>query len=216
MFNIELKEVHIGKAIKERLDALKMTKTEFGRLIGVPQQHVNRIFERETIETKKLIKISRALDFNFFALFCQFPTNISAYLSAVALGDGDANNNLGETAILSQLEILKVKLEEKEGTVADLRDQIGGLKDNVEQLKSNLRDKDEIITLYKERKVWTKKQNYIQQSDALLFVTRVNNMKEISTKLQTLLNAERMLRGFSHLHDSQHQIGVAQAAIEVE
>ena len=62
------------------------------------------------------------------------------------------NNNLGETAILSQLEILKVKLEEKEGTVADLRDQIGGLKDNVEQLKSNLRDKDEIITLYKERK----------------------------------------------------------------
>lgn len=153
MFNIELKEVHIGKAIKERLEELKMTKTEFGRLIGVPQQHVNRIFERETIETKKLIKISRALDFNFFALFCQFPTNISSYLSAVALGDGDANNNLGETAILSQLEILKVKLEEKEGTVADLRDQIGGLKDNVEQLKSNLRDKDEIITLYKERKV---------------------------------------------------------------
>lgn len=87
MFNIELKEVHIGKAIKERLNELKMTKTEFGRLIGVPQQHVNRIFERETIETKKLIKISRALDFNFFALFCQFPTNISAYLSAVALGD---------------------------------------------------------------------------------------------------------------------------------
>lgn len=63
------------------------------------------------------------------------------------------NNNIGETAILSQLEILKVKLEEREGTVADLRDQIGGLKDSVEQLKSNLRDKDEIITLYKERKV---------------------------------------------------------------
>lgn len=151
MFNIELKEVHIGRAIKERLDALKMTKTEFGRLIGVPQQHVNRIFERDTIETKKLLKISRALEFNFFSLFCQFPTNISAYLLAVALGDGDANNNLGETAILSQLEILKVKLEEKEGTVADLRDQIGGLKDNVEQLKSNLRDKDEIINLLRNK-----------------------------------------------------------------
>lgn len=152
MFNIELKEVHIGKAIKERLEEIKMTKTEFGRLIGVPQQHVNRIFERDTIETTKLMKICRALDFNFFALFCQFPTNISAYLSAVALGDGDANNNLGETAILSQLEILKVKLEKAEGTETDLRDQIAGLKDNIEQLKSNLRDKDEIITLYKERK----------------------------------------------------------------
>lgn len=149
MFNVELKEVHIGKAIKERLEELKMTKTEFGRLIGVPQQHVNRIFERETIETKKLIKICRALDFNFFALFCKFPTNISAYLSAVALGNGDANNNLGETAVLSQLEVMKVKLEKVEGTEKDLRDQISGLKDNVEQLKSNLQDKDEIINLLK-------------------------------------------------------------------
>lgn len=149
MFNVELKEVHIGKAIKERLEVLKMTKTEFGRLIGVPQQHVNRIFERETIETKKLIKICRALDFNFFALFCKFPTNISAYLSAVALGNGDANNNLGETAVLSQLEVMKVKLEKAEGTEKDLRDQISGLKDNVEQLKSNLQDKDEIINLLK-------------------------------------------------------------------
>ena len=151
MFNVELKEVHIGKAIKERLEELKMTKTEFGRLIGVPQQHVNRIFERETIETKKLIKICRALDFNFFALFCKFPTNISAYLSAVALGNGDANNNLGETAVLSQLEVMKVKLEKAEGTEKDLRDQISGLKDNVEQLKSNLHDKDEIINLLKNK-----------------------------------------------------------------
>ncbi len=149
MFNVELKEVHIGKAIRERLEELKMTKTEFGRLIGVPQQHVNRIFERETIETKKLLKICRALDFNFFALFCKFPTNISAYLSAVALGNGDANNNLGETAVLSQLEVMKVKLEKAEVTERDLRDQIGGLKDNVEQLKSNLHDKDEIINLLK-------------------------------------------------------------------
>lgn len=151
MFNIELKEVHIGKAILDRLNYLNMTKTEFGRRIGVPQQHVNRIFERESIETKKLLKISRALEFNFFSLFCQFPTKISAYLSAVALGDGDANNSLGETALLSQLEVLKVKLEKAEGTERDLRDQIGGLKDNVEQLKSNLRDKDEIINLLKKK-----------------------------------------------------------------
>lgn len=151
MFNIELKEVHIGQAIKKRLDELEMTKTEFGRRIGVPQQHVNRIFERETIETKRLVKICRALDFNFFALFCQFPTQVNAYLAAVALGNGDANNNIGETAILSQLEVLKVKLAGAESTETTLRDQISGLKDNVEQLKSNLRDKDEIINLLKQK-----------------------------------------------------------------
>ena len=44
---------------------------------------------------------------------------------------------------------MKVKLEKAEGTEKDLRDQINGLKDNVEQLKSNLHDKDEIINLLK-------------------------------------------------------------------
>lgn len=149
MFNVELKEVHIGQAIKKRLDELKMTKTEFGRLIGVPQQHVNRIFDRDTIETKKLVRICRALDFNFFALFCKFPTNVNAYLAAVALGDGDANNNVGDTGILTQLEVYKVKLESAKTTEADLRDQITVLKDNIEQLKANLRDKDEIVNLIK-------------------------------------------------------------------
>lgn len=149
MFNIELKEVHIGQAIKKRLEELKMTKSEFGRLIGTPQQHVNRIFERDTIETKKLIKISRVLDFNFFALYCEFPTQISAYLSAVAMGDGDANNNRGEAAVLSQIEVMKLKLEKSEGIESDLRDQIAGLKDSVEQMKSQLRDKDEIINILK-------------------------------------------------------------------
>lgn len=149
MFNVELNEVHIGQAIKKRLDELKMTKTEFGRLIGVPQQHVNRIFDRDTIETKKLVRICRALDFNFFALFCKFPTNVNAYLAAVALGDGDANNNVGDTAILTQLDVYKVKLESAKTTEADLRDQIAVLKDNIEQLKANLRDKDEIVNLIK-------------------------------------------------------------------
>lgn len=151
MFNAEPKEVHIGEAIKERFDGVRMTKTEFGRLIGVPQQHVNRIFERNTIDTQRLGRICRVLGFNFFELYCNFPTGISANMSAVALGNGDANNNLGEAALLSQLEILKVKLEEKEATVSDLRDRIDSLKDNVEQLKSNLRDKDEIINLLKDK-----------------------------------------------------------------
>lgn len=149
MINVELKEVHIGNAIKERLDELKMTKTEFGRLIGVPQQHVNRIFERETIETKKLVKICRALSYNFFALFCQFSANVNAYLAPVALGDGDAHNNVGDTAILTQLEVYKVKLDGAASTETDLRDQIAGLKDSVELLKSNLQDKDAIINLLK-------------------------------------------------------------------
>lgn len=150
MKNVELREVHIGQEIKKRLDELEMTKTEFGRLIDTPQQHVNRIFNRDTIDTGKLIKICRALDFNFFALYCTFPTNISAYLSAVSMS-GSANNYMGEAAVIGEMEVMKVRLEDAKGTESDLRDQINGLKDNVEQLKSQLRDKDEIINLLKNK-----------------------------------------------------------------
>lgn len=62
MINDYLCNRNIGKAIKGRLDAFKMTKAEFSRLIGVCQQLVNRIFDRDTIETKELVKISRAVE----------------------------------------------------------------------------------------------------------------------------------------------------------
>ncbi len=151
MFNIQLKDVHVGQAIKKRYEATGMTKTEFGRLIGVPQQHINRIFERDTMETKKLAKICQALDYNFFALFCEFPTNVNAYLAAVALGNGDANNNIGDAAVLAEIELYKERVDGLKENKSTLKDQISTLKDTVEQLKSQLPDKDELIAIYKER-----------------------------------------------------------------
>lgn len=151
MINIALKEVHIGQAIKKRIEELGMTKSEFGRLIGVPQQHINRILERDTMETKKLIKVCRALEFNFFALFCEFPTSVNAYLAAVALG-GNATYSVGDASLLAQVEASKVKADGLQENTSLLREQIAILKDQVEGLKKQLEDKDEIITLYKERK----------------------------------------------------------------
>lgn len=138
--NIELHEIHLGKAIKKRLDELEMTKTEFGRRIGVPQQHVNRIFERDTMETKRLLKVCRALEYNFFALFCKFPTNVNAYLAAVSLGEGDSTAYIGDTAVLAELEVTKAKLEgaEKEAK---------RLEGHVASLEANLQDKERIIKL---------------------------------------------------------------------
>ncbi len=150
MINIELKEVHIGQAIKKRIDELGMTKSEFGRLIGVPQQHINRILERDTMETKKLIKVSQALDFNFFALYCEFPTSVNAYLAAVALG-GNASYSVGDASLLAQMEASKVKADGLQENSSLLKEQIAILKDQVEGLKKQLDDKDEIINLYKER-----------------------------------------------------------------
>ena len=144
MINVELKSVHVGREIAKRLDELNMTKTEFGKLIGVQQQHVNRILERDTMETKKLYKVCQVLEMNFFALFCKFPTNVNAYLAAVVLGNGDANNN-SEAAILSEIEKLKSDVKHYEESNALLREQIQTLRDN-------LADKDELIQVHKQSK----------------------------------------------------------------
>jgi transcriptional regulator with XRE-family HTH domain len=98
--DIDIKNVHIGEAIEKRRNELGLSKSELGRKIGVPQQHVNRILERETMETKRLIKVSEALGFNFFTLFCPVQHQISAYLAAVTL-DGNAHNIIGDAELAS-------------------------------------------------------------------------------------------------------------------
>lgn len=145
--NVELKEVHIGQAISEKFEKTKMNKSEFGRRIGVPQQHVNRLFERETIETGKLVKICKALDFNFFSLYCRLVPNVTANLSAVALGDGEALNNVGDSGLLAQITELKGQLETAHSQ-KELKDElIATLRDQIEGLKSHLKDKDALIEI---------------------------------------------------------------------
>ena len=152
MINIELKDVHIGHEIQKRVEELGISKSEFARRIGVQQQHVNRILERDTMETKKLVSICRALDFNFFALYCQFPTSVNAYLAAVALGDGDANNNIGDAVALSQIEVFKERIIGLEENKETLKDQIRILKDTIDLLKTQLNDKNEMLNLLKNSK----------------------------------------------------------------
>lgn len=127
-----LRQVHIGREIKTRVEALEISKSEFGRRIGVAQQHINRIFEKETIDTGRLARISEALDFNFFELYCSPHGNINAYLAAVALG-GNAENTIGDAVLAAENKFLKEKIE--------------SLEEGRKQLKSQLEDKDAIIAL---------------------------------------------------------------------
>lgn len=140
--NIKLTKVNIGEEIKKRFDDTKMSKSEFGRRIGVPQQHINRLFERDTIETKKLESVCEALDFNFFSLYCELPENVFAYLAAIAMGDGDAVNLIGDAALVAQMEVYKER-------IAGLERERDALTGQIETLKQNLLDKDEIINLVK-------------------------------------------------------------------
>lgn len=149
--NIDIKHIHVGEAIEKRRIELGISKSELGRRIGVTQQHVNRILERETMETKRLIKVSEALDFNFFTLFCPVQHQICAYLAAVAV-DGNAHNNIGDAELAAQLNKVQSEVENKNETIKLLKEQIESLNAQITRLDSNLKDKDAIIELLKERR----------------------------------------------------------------
>lgn len=54
------------------------------------------------MESKKLVDLCHALDFNFFTLFCEIPPQISAYLAAVTF-HSDANNSIGDAQLIAEL-----------------------------------------------------------------------------------------------------------------
>jgi DNA-binding XRE family transcriptional regulator len=84
-YGMNIKHVHVGAEIEKRRVELGLSKSELGRRIGVPQQHVISHLGEETMETNRLVKVSEALDCNFFSFFCSVPQQISAYWAAVSL-----------------------------------------------------------------------------------------------------------------------------------
>ena len=147
---INIKRTHVGAAIEKRRVELGISKSELGRRIGVTQQHVNRILERDTMETSRLVKVSEALDYNFFSLFCPVPQQISANLAAVSL-QGNAHNIIGEAELASQLSKEQAEVESQKEVIKLLREQIDNLKMQITRLESHLGDKERIIKFLEER-----------------------------------------------------------------
>ena len=148
---INIRRIHVGAEIEKRRVELGISKSEFGRRIGVTQQHVNGILARETMDTNRLIKVSEALDYNFFSLFCSVPQQISAYLAAVSL-QGSAHNIIGEAELASQLSKERAEVESQKESIKLLREQIENLNMQITRLESHLNDKDMIIKLLEERR----------------------------------------------------------------
>lgn len=84
---MKIEKVNIGLSIEQKLNELGMSKAEFGRKIGVPQQNVNRILDKTSIDTDKLATIGEALGYNFFQ---EYTDDLSGTSTAVSLA---GNNN---------------------------------------------------------------------------------------------------------------------------
>lgn len=69
-------KMHIGKKIKEAVKRSGMSVTEFAAKINYSRRNIYSIFEKESIDTSLLIKISTVLDQDFFV---HYSTNSKKY-----------------------------------------------------------------------------------------------------------------------------------------
>lgn len=133
---VHINDVNIGLVIEQKINEKNISKSEFGRMIGIPQQNVNRILDKPNIDTDKLIKISEALNYNFFQEFV--PTS----------------NDSEETIYKREL----IGADNKEQPLMDTdkkfyQDQIQFLTEQVKELsKRNHELEDELRNIYREKK----------------------------------------------------------------
>ncbi len=74
--------VHIGQKIKARYDELGIGQSAFARKIHKHRNTVTDIFDRESIDTKLLQDIGKALEFNFFRYYIK-PEEVGVEREAV-------------------------------------------------------------------------------------------------------------------------------------
>lgn len=123
-------DIHIGEEIKSRFDKSGLTQKEFGSRIGMPQQNVSRVFNNESIDTKRLVAVSRALNFNFFELF----TNIE-HREVHTEGDyspasdsGDVSVVIGDAVLAERVRMLEQIIAEKDERIAEYKERVAELK----------------------------------------------------------------------------------------
>lgn len=123
-------DIHIGEEIKSRFDKSGLTQKEFGSRIGMPQQNVSRVFNGESIDTKRLVAVSRALNFNFFELY----TNID-HREVHTEGDYSPASDSGDVSVLVGDAVLAERVKALETLLAEKNERIAELKERIEELK---------------------------------------------------------------------------------
>lgn len=119
---MKFEKINIGLLIEQKMNELDINKSEMARRSGIANQNINRVLERSSIDTDKLIAISEALDFNFFDCFRSIEDNsiATADNGGVAIaGNGTAHhfttNASCEVAVLQErIKSLEALLAEKE------------------------------------------------------------------------------------------------------
>lgn len=118
---MKFEKINIGLLIEQKMNELNVSKSEMARRSGIANQNINRVLERSSIDTDKLVAISEALDFNFFDCYHSNKSNgVTADNGGVAVaGNGTAHhittNASADAAVLQErIKSLEALLAEKE------------------------------------------------------------------------------------------------------
>lgn len=64
-----MSKIYIGKKIKEVLDKTALSVVDFAKSINLTRNGAYKVFEKETIDTGQLQKISKVLNYDFFSFY---------------------------------------------------------------------------------------------------------------------------------------------------
>lgn len=104
--------INVGLAIEQRINELGITKSEFGRRIGIPNQNVNRILSKSSIDSDKLVEICNALNYDFFKLFSSpIEENKTSLLNILKIKAISKEKGIGEIKLASMLNISRSEVE---------------------------------------------------------------------------------------------------------
>ncbi|CAN5915950.1 hypothetical protein BH11BAC7_BH11BAC7_24850 [soil metagenome] len=128
--------VHIGKLIGKKIKEIGMSKSELSRRISITPQSTHYILAKDSIDTDLLLKISRALDYDFF----------QHYLGLSPQGKGnEALINVSSTELKTQIAEIRKEintLEIHNGYLREIVNLLGPNKLTQKQNKPILADPD--------------------------------------------------------------------------
>lgn len=69
--NTTVDPVHIGRCIKARMNCVGLTASWLARHLACDRTNIYKLFNRQSVDSSTLMRISLALHYDFFALYTQ-------------------------------------------------------------------------------------------------------------------------------------------------
>jgi len=123
---MEKENIHIGMMIKARMKEMRLSPTEFAKRLGYSLPGTTSIFERHTMQTDVLLKVCKALEYDFFKHY-RIEEDVTGGKGQGA-GEKDSSTKLKMTREEEEQKKLQEKNTEGEKEIAELKKELEYLK----------------------------------------------------------------------------------------